>query len=91
MIQSAPNRAARRTGAVSELRSLTHLVARAPTAYCECGSSRCRQTVPAAAEAHRRSPDELIVAPEHRGADEILRAADRFFIVERVSVSLRAG
>ena len=93
MIQSAPNRgrAARHPGAISELRSVAHLVARVPTAFCECGSARCRQTVPAAAEAYRRSPDELIVAPEHRGADEILRAADRFFIVERVSVSLRAG
>jgi hypothetical protein len=91
MIQSAPNRerSARHTGVVSELRSATHLVARVPTAFCECGSSRCRQTIPAAA--YRRRPDQLIVAPEHRGADTIIRAADRFFIVERLSVSLRAG
>ena len=58
---------------------------------CECARPSCRDTFPAVAEAHRGMPERFIVVPAHLGgivmpADidpvTVVRAADRFFVVE---------
>ena len=50
---------------------------------CECARPGCRDAFPAAAEAHRGTDDRFIVAPTHvDGGMVVLRAADRFFVVE---------
>lgn len=50
---------------------------------CECARPSCRDTFPAAAEAHRGTDDRFIVAPTHvDGGMAVVRAADRFFVVE---------
>jgi hypothetical protein len=49
---------------------------------CECGAPACRATCPAAADGHRGLFDGFIVTPAHLGASTVVRAADRFFIVE---------
>jgi hypothetical protein len=51
---------------------------------CECGSPTCTVMVPAAAESHRRSADSRIVIPAHFGGGVVVRAADRYFVVEPV-------
>lgn len=58
-----------RIGLVSDLR-------------CECARPGCRETVPAVAESHRRGPDHFVVAPAHFDDGVVVRAADRFFVVE---------
>ncbi len=75
---------ARRSGN-AELRGL---VARR---FCECALPGCRETFPAAAEAYRGTADRFIVVPAHLGVvvtpaniddGRVVRAADRFFVVE---------
>jgi hypothetical protein len=58
-----------RIGLVSELR-------------CECGQPTCRDTLPLVAEAYRGIADLYIVMPAHFSGGVVLRAADRFFVVE---------
>ena len=56
-------------GLVSELR-------------CECTRPDCTEMVPAVAEAHRRMSGRSVVVPTHFLDGVVVRAADRFFIVE---------
>lgn len=49
---------------------------------CECGQSTCRETVPAVAETHRGSADCYVVTPAHFSGGVVVRAADRFFVVD---------
>lgn len=58
-----------RSGLVSEFR-------------CECGRSDCSEMVPVAAELHRGIAERLVVAPAHFEGGVVVRAADRFFVVE---------
>ena len=58
-----------RVGLVSDLR-------------CECARTSCRDTVPAVAATHRCLPDYFIVSPAHLDGNAVVRAADRFFVVE---------
>jgi hypothetical protein len=51
---------------------------------CECGRPGCTATIPVAAEGHRRSVDSVIVVPAHFAGGVVVRAADRFFVVEPV-------
>jgi len=39
--------------------------------------------LPAAAEAHRGTADRFIVSPAHINGGVVVKAADRFFIVEQ--------
>jgi len=57
------------TGVVAELR-------------CECAQPNCRDTVPAVAETHRGTTERFIVIPAHLNGGVVVRAADRFFVVE---------
>ena len=56
-------------GLVSELR-------------CECGRPNCKATVPAVAETQRGIAERLVVTPAHFEGGVVVRAADRFFVVE---------
>ena len=56
-------------GVVSELR-------------CECAQPNCTDTVPAVAETHRGTAERFIVLPAHLIGGVVVRAADRFFVVE---------
>jgi len=58
-----------RVGLVAELR-------------CECGRPNCTETVPAVAEAHRGIGGRFVVVPAHFNDGVVVRAADRFFVVE---------
>jgi hypothetical protein len=49
---------------------------------CECTSPSCRGRVPAVAETHRWAADQFVVAPAHFDGGVVVRAADRFFVVE---------
>jgi hypothetical protein len=58
---------------------------------CECARPSCRETFPAAAEAHRGMAERFIVVPAHLdgivmpadiGGVTVVRAADRFFVLE---------
>jgi hypothetical protein len=49
---------------------------------CECTRPSCRGRVPAVAESHRRRADQFVVAPAHFDDGVVVRAADRFFVVE---------
>ena len=58
---------------------------------CECTLPDCRETFPAAAELCRGRADRFIVVPAHLGVvvtpanicdGRVVRAADRFFVVE---------
>ncbi|HVC87061.1 MAG TPA: hypothetical protein VNC40_06515 [Gaiellaceae bacterium] len=49
---------------------------------CECAELACRSVVPALAETHRGLDDRFLVAPAHAGPDNVVKAADRFFVVE---------
>jgi hypothetical protein len=49
---------------------------------CECARPSCRGTVPAAAETQRGSSQRFVVIPAHFEAGVVVRAADRFFVVE---------
>lgn len=58
-----------RMGLLSELR-------------CECGQPTCRDTLPLVAETHRGMADRFVVTPAHFSSGAVVRAADRFFVVE---------
>ena len=58
-----------RIGLLSELR-------------CECGQPTCRDTLPLVAETHRGMADRFVVMPAHFSGGVVVRAADRFFVVE---------
>ena len=49
---------------------------------CECDAAGCRELCPTIADSHRGMLDRFIVTPAHLGAATVVRAADRFFIVE---------
>ena len=49
---------------------------------CECTRPSCRDRVPAVAETHRREADQFVLAPAHFDGGVVVRAADRFFVVE---------
>jgi len=49
---------------------------------CECTRRRCRESVPTAAERHRGRSDRFIVVPAHVDHGLVVRAADRFFVVQ---------
>jgi hypothetical protein len=58
---------------------------------CECALPSCRETFPAGAESNRGTAERFIVVPAHLGAivtlanlydATVVRAADRFFVVE---------
>jgi hypothetical protein len=75
---------ARRAGNVERRGFVTRL-------RCECALPSCRETVPAGAESYRGTAERFIVVPAHLGAivtpanlddTTVVRAADRFFIVE---------
>jgi hypothetical protein len=65
-----------RVGLVSDLR-------------CECTRPSCRGRVPAVAEIHRRVANQFVVAPAHFDGGVVVRAADRFFVVELRGHSVR--
>ena len=75
---------ARRAGNVERRDFVTRL-------RCECALPSCRETFPAVAESYRGTAERFIVVPAHLGAivtpanlDDatVVRAADRFFVVE---------
>lgn len=75
---------ARRAGNVERRGFVTRL-------HCECSLPSCRETFPAGAESHRGTAERFIVVPAHLGAivtpanlydATVVRAADRFFVVE---------
>ena len=49
---------------------------------CECTVSNCSEMLPAAAAMHRKAADQFIVAPAHFDGCTVIRAADRFFVIE---------
>ena len=49
---------------------------------CECARSNCRDTLPAEAETHRGSAERFVVTPAHFEGGVVVRAADRFFVVQ---------
>ena len=58
---------------------------------CECALPSCRETFPDGAESYRGTAERFIVVPAHLGAivtranrhhAAVVRAADRFFVVE---------
>ena len=53
---------------------------------CECTRPSCRGRVPAVAESHRRGADQFVVAPAHFDDGVVVRAADRFFVVESAAM-----
>jgi hypothetical protein len=57
-------------GLVSELR-------------CECARPNCTDTVPAAAETHRGIAERFVMKPAHFEGGVVVRAHDRFFVVEQ--------
>lgn len=75
---------ARRAGNVERRDFVTRL-------RCECALPSCRETFPAVAESYRGTAERFIVVPAHLGAivtpanledATVVRAADRFFVVE---------
>ncbi|HKI93247.1 MAG TPA: hypothetical protein VJ986_13175 [Gaiellaceae bacterium] len=49
---------------------------------CECARPECRATFPVVAQAHRQRPEQFVVVPDHAAGETVVRAADRFFVVE---------
>jgi hypothetical protein len=75
---------ARRAGNVERRGFVTRL-------HCECALPSCRETFPAGTESYRGTAERFIVVPAHLGAivtpanlhdATVVRAADRFFVVE---------
>lgn len=75
---------ARRAGNVERRGFVTRL-------RCECALPSCRETFPAGAESYRGTAERFIVVPAHLGAivtpanlddTTVVRAADRFLVVE---------
>jgi hypothetical protein len=65
------------SGLVSELR-------------CECARSNCTDTVPAVAETHRGIADTFVMKPAHFEGGVVVRAADRFFVVQHGSPTVKS-
>jgi hypothetical protein len=65
-----------RIGLVSDLR-------------CECTRPSCRHRVPAVADTHRSASDHFVVAPVHLDGGVVVRAADRFFVIESSGHAIR--
>jgi hypothetical protein len=57
---------------------------------CECARPQCRRTVPAVAQTHRGRPERFIILPSHLNGDVVVRAADRYFVVEPYPRARRA-
>ena len=53
-----------------------------PVLRCECARSSCRDRVPSVADTHRKAPGQFVVTPAHFEWGVVVRAADRFFVVE---------
>jgi hypothetical protein len=53
-----------------------------PELRCECAQPDCGRTVPAGAETHRGVAGRFIITPAHLNGGMVVRAADRFFVVE---------
>lgn len=53
-----------------------------PDLRCECTRPSCRARVPAVAEMHRRVAGQFVVVPAHFDGGVVVRAADRFFVVD---------
>ena len=66
---------AHRAGHVERRGSVTRL-------RCECAAPSCRETFPAVAESSRGTAGRYIVVPAHLGDAVVVRASDRFFVVE---------
>src|SRR5689334_10232599 len=49
---------------------------------CECARPNCTETVPGVAETHRGNHRRFVVSPAHVEGSVVVRAADRFFVVE---------
>ena len=49
---------------------------------CECTRPNCRDMVPAVAETQRGISQRFVVTPAHFEGGVVVRAADRFFVVE---------
>jgi hypothetical protein len=60
-----------------------------PELRCECTRPNCRHMLPTVADAHRGIADRFVVAPVHFEGGVVVRAADRFFVVESVRQRLR--
>jgi hypothetical protein len=58
---------------------------------CECPDPACRETFPARAVSHRGTPGRFIVAPMHANGATVVRAADRFFVVDPRLLATRGG
>jgi len=58
------------------------LLEHAASLRCECDRPNCTDKLPAAAEAHRGTADRFIVLPAHLNGGVVVRAADRFFVIE---------
>jgi hypothetical protein len=57
---------------------------------CECARPNCRDTVPAVAETQRGIPQRFVVTPAHFDGGLVMRAADRFFVVEPGSAAVKS-
>jgi len=66
-------------------------IVRVPELRCECGRSNCRETLPSVAETFRGTADRLLVSPTHVNGEVVVRAADRFFVVERAEHLIRGS
>jgi hypothetical protein len=58
---------------------------------CECDRPNCTETLPNAAEVHRGTADRFIVVPAHINGGVVVKAADRFFIVEQCASVTACG
>ncbi len=77
--------------ALSEARRIMNRdrIGRCADLRCECARPSCRDQVPAVAEAHRRMANQFVVAPAHFDGGVVVRAADRFFVVESGRCAIR--
>jgi hypothetical protein len=51
---------------------------------------RCTGTVPAVAETHRGTADTFVMKPAHFEGGVVVRAADRFFVVEHRGYAVKS-
>jgi hypothetical protein len=57
---------------------------------CECARPNCTDTVPAVAEIHRGTADTFVMKPAHFEGGVVVRAADRFFVVEHRGYAVKS-
>jgi len=50
--------------------------------HCECAQPNCRDMLPAVAGTHRGIAERFVVTPAHFENGVVVRAADRFFVIE---------